>query len=143
MLNGATVKLVALVAVLPPTVTEIGPVVAPDGTVAVILVDVLAVTVAAVPLNITMLFAGVVSKFVPVMVTVVPMGPLAGAKLVIVGTELQTVPDGVSPVIVHNLVLIKLVLSAAALVPYCLPMAPSVLPLGVAGLAFQPISVAE
>ena len=46
-----TVKIVALVAVLPATVTVIAPVVAPVGTVTVMLVAVLAVTVAAVPLN--------------------------------------------------------------------------------------------
>ena len=34
----------------------------------------------------TMLLAGVELKFVPVIVTVVPMGPLAGEKLVMVGT---------------------------------------------------------
>lgn len=46
-----TVKLVALVAVFPPTVTVIFPVVAPAGTVVVIEVAVLAVTTAVVPLN--------------------------------------------------------------------------------------------
>ena len=52
MVGGAvTVKLVALVAVLPATVTVIAPVVAPVGTVTVMLVAVLTVTVAAVPLN--------------------------------------------------------------------------------------------
>jgi hypothetical protein len=80
------VKLAALVAVLPPTVTVIFPVVAPEGTVVVMLVAVLAVTVAAVPLNFTALLEGVVLKFVPVIVTVVPTGPEAGAKEVIVGT---------------------------------------------------------
>ena len=69
----------------PPTVTDITPVVAPAGTVVVILVAVLAVTNAVVPLNITMLLAGVVLKFVPVMVTTVPMGPLVGLKEVMVG----------------------------------------------------------
>ena len=67
------------------TVTVMVPVVAPVGTVVVMLVAVDAVTVAATPLKFTVLLAGVVLKFVPVMVTVVPTGPLAGAKLAIVG----------------------------------------------------------
>lgn len=46
---------------------------------------VLTVTTAVVPLNFTVLLAGVVSKFVPVIVTVVPIRPLAGLKLVMVG----------------------------------------------------------
>lgn len=46
-----TVKLVALVAVFPATVTVIRPVVAPAGTEAVIEVVVLAVTTAGMPLN--------------------------------------------------------------------------------------------
>ena len=71
-----TVKFVALVAVRAVTVTEIVPVVAPTGTVTVMLVAVEAVTIAAVPLKLTVLFAGVVLKFVPVMVMVVPTGPL-------------------------------------------------------------------
>jgi hypothetical protein len=81
-----TVKSVALVAVFPATVTVIFPVVAPAGTDVVILVAVLAAAVAVVPLNRTVLFAGVVLKFVPVIVTVVPIGPEAGLKLVIVGS---------------------------------------------------------
>lgn len=140
-----TVKVVALTAVFPLNVTEISPVVAPTGTVVVMLVVVLAVTTAVVPLNKTVLLAGVVLKFVPVIITEVPVGPLAGVKLVMVGTdtEPQTVPDGVSPVIVQPLVVAKLVLAATALVPYCLPVAPSVLPFGVEELALQPINVAE
>ena len=51
MAPAVTVKLVALVAVFPPTVTVIFPVDAPAGTVVVIEVAVLAVTTAVVPLN--------------------------------------------------------------------------------------------
>ncbi len=139
-----TIKSFALVAVLPATVTVIFPEVAPAGTVTVILVAVLAVTVAVVPLNCTVLFEGVVLKFAPVIVTEIPTEPEVGVNEVIVGTDtkLQTEADGVSPVIVHNLVLIKLVLADTALVPYCLPVAPSVLPLGVEGLVLHPITVA-
>lgn len=71
---------------LPATVvTEIGPVVAPLGTVVVIDVDEAVVTVAVVPLNFTVFFAGVGSKLVPVIVTDVPACALVGAKLLIVG----------------------------------------------------------
>jgi hypothetical protein len=60
--------------------------VAPAGTVVTIEVAVgVPVIVAAVPLNLTVLFAAVVLKFVPVMVTVAPTTPDAGVKLVMVG----------------------------------------------------------
>jgi hypothetical protein len=76
VIEGATVKLVELVPVCPPAVTEIGPVVAPDGTVVTMLVVVLDVGIAAVPLNDTLLLVGVVpSKFEPVIVTLVPTAP--------------------------------------------------------------------
>ena len=77
---GGNTKSVALDTVV-QNVTSIGPVVAPVGTEVVMLVDVLAVTTAGVPLNSTMLFAGVVLKFVPVIVTVVPGPPNDGVKL--------------------------------------------------------------
>lgn len=82
----AAVKSVAEVAVTPATATVIFPDVAPAGTVVVMLVAVDAVTVAAVPLNVTVLSAGVVLKFVPVMVTVAPTTPDVGVKLVMVGS---------------------------------------------------------
>lgn len=72
---GNTVKLVALVMVTPLAVIDTGPVRAPDGTIAVILVDVDAVTLAITPLNETMLLDGVVLKLVPEMVTIVPTEP--------------------------------------------------------------------
>jgi hypothetical protein len=75
-----TVKLLLLVAVPACAVTEIGPLVAPAGTVAVIEVLLVTVRVAAsVPLNFTIAAA---PKPVPVIVTDVPTGPLAGEKLV-------------------------------------------------------------
>jgi hypothetical protein len=84
--HAPTVKFVADVAVTPPTATVIVPVVVPVGTVVVIDVAVDVVTVAAVLLNFTVLLAGVVLKFVPVMVTVSPTAPDEGVKLVIVGS---------------------------------------------------------
>lgn len=80
---GVTSKFVELVPVPPPgTVTAIGPSVAPVGTAAVIWVAELTVKVASVPLNSTR-FAPV--KFVPVMTTFVPTGPLVGENDVTVG----------------------------------------------------------
>ena len=80
-----TVKVPVDVAVPPAVVTVTVPVVAPVGTVAVIVVAVELVTVAWVPLNVTVLFAGVVSKLVPVIVTTVPTAPELGLMLETVG----------------------------------------------------------
>src|SRR5439155_19507361 len=77
-----TVKLPALLAVPPGVVTLIGPLVAPAGTVAVIAVAEPTVKLALVPLNST---AVAPLKLVPLIVTLVPTGPLPGVKLVIVG----------------------------------------------------------
>ena len=78
----STVKLLALVAVPPGVVTLSGPVVAPTGTVAEIEVEEITVKLALTPLNVT---AVAPVKFVPLSITLVPTGPLVGAKLVIVG----------------------------------------------------------
>jgi len=80
-----TVKLAVLVAVCPFVVTVILPVVAPLGTFATNCVEFAELTVAAVPLNLTVLLLGVLLKLVPVTVTGVPTGPLPGLKPVIVG----------------------------------------------------------
>ena len=79
-------KFAELLAACPFTVTMIGPEVAPPGTVTTILVEVPVDTIAGVPLNFTILLAGVVSKLVPLIVTDVPTNPLVGLKLVTVGT---------------------------------------------------------
>jgi hypothetical protein len=82
--SGVIVKFDALVAVPPGAVTEIGPVVAPDGTVAVICVALTTVKAAERPLKLT---AVAPVKLVPVMVTVgvVPAHALVGVKFVMVG----------------------------------------------------------
>jgi hypothetical protein len=80
-----TVKLLALVTVLQPTVISIGPVVAPVGTDVVRLAIVLLVIIALTPLNFTILLAGIGSKFVPEITTVVPIDPDEGVILVMVG----------------------------------------------------------
>jgi hypothetical protein len=91
-----TVKLVLLVAVCPLTVTVIGPVVAPTGTVVVMLVVVLEIIVAVVPLNLTMLFAGATPKLVPVIVTEVPKIPTFGVNPVIIGGVINVNPASVA-----------------------------------------------
>ena len=91
-----TVKFDVLTAMNELTVTVMLPVVAPAGTVVVMLVVVAAVTMAAVPLNLTVLLAGVVLKFVPVIVTVVPTEPPVGVKLFIAGATIKL--DALVPV---------------------------------------------
>src|SRR4029453_6849555 len=87
--DGVTVKLVVLVAVLfPGFVTEIGPVVAPAGTVAVICESEFTVNVAMVPLNRTALTP---VKPTPVMTTEVPITPLVGLNDVIANPPPVTV----------------------------------------------------
>ena len=74
--------------VIPLTVTEIGPVVAPVGTFVVMLVDVSAVTNAAVPLKFTICPTELGSdglKLVPVIITVVPTEPDTGLNEIIDG----------------------------------------------------------
>ncbi len=85
-----TVKLTPLLAT-PPTVTTTFPVVAPLGTGTVILVALQAVTVPAVPLNLTVLVPCVAPKFVPVMITELPTVPDVGFKLVMLGAGAVTV----------------------------------------------------
>jgi hypothetical protein len=79
-----TVKFTPLLAT-PPTVTTTFPVVAPVGTDVAMLVAVQAVAVAAVPLNFTVLVPCEDPKFVPVIVTAVPVGPDVVERLVMVG----------------------------------------------------------
>jgi hypothetical protein len=92
-----TVKLVVLVAEPAGVVTLIGPVVAVEGTVAVIWVAEFTTNVAATLLNVT---AVAPVKFVPVIVTDVPTGPNVGVNEVIVGggtvklVRLDPVPPG-------------------------------------------------
>ena len=98
-----TVKKTPLLAKLPVVTTTL-PVVAPEGTVAIIDVGLQPVAVAAMPLNVTVLAPCVGLKFVPVIITDVPTGPEAGDKLVTLGpvpgtvklTPLLTVPLAVT-----------------------------------------------
>jgi hypothetical protein len=69
----------------PPTTTTTLPVDAPLGTVVTSLVLFQIVTVAGVPLKVTVLFPCVDPKFEPAIVTDVPTTPALGDKLEIVG----------------------------------------------------------
>ena len=92
-------KLEVLVAVPPGVVTEIGPVLPPLGTEAVICVAELTVKLVLFPLNVT---AVVPAKFVPLMMTDVLTGPLVGEKLEMVGagTTVNVGPVAVPPGVV-------------------------------------------
>jgi hypothetical protein len=79
-----TVKVTPLLAT-PPAVTTTFPVVAPDGTYAVMAVALQLVGVAVVPLKVTVLVPCVAPKFWPVSVTKLPTGPAAGLRLVMFG----------------------------------------------------------
>src|SRR5437764_6726832 len=82
-LVAVTAKEVVLVADPPGAVTPIGPVLAALGTANTRLVAVDEVTVAVVPLNLTVLLPGVELNPVPWIVTAVPTGPDFGWKSMI------------------------------------------------------------
>ena len=88
---GTTVKVTPLLALL-ETVTTTLPVVAPDGTVATMLVALQLVAVAVVPLNLTVLVPWVEPKFVPVIVTEAPTAPEGGDKFEMVGAAAWATP---------------------------------------------------
>jgi hypothetical protein len=84
-----TVKPMPLLARL-PTVTMTGPVAAPVGTGALMLVALQLVVEAAIPLNVTVLAPCVVPKFAPAIVTGVPTPPDVGLRLVRLGADAVT-----------------------------------------------------
>ena len=81
----------------PDTVTTTGPVVAPFGTVTVMLVAPQLVTGAVVPLNVTVPLPWLAPKFVPVIVTDVPTAPDVGDRLVMFGAVDETAVIVVEP----------------------------------------------
>lgn len=81
-----TVKLVPLVATPPAVVTDIGPVVAAEGTVAIIFIP-LNLKLALIPLKATRVAP---FRLLPLMVTAAPTPPIVGEKLTIVGGALET-----------------------------------------------------
>src|ERR1700675_2928592 len=84
LMTGATVKVTPLLSP-PPVCTTTGPVVAPLGTGAVMLVALQLLGVAGVPLNLTVLLPWVEPKLVPVIPTDVPTAPEVGDKLAMLG----------------------------------------------------------
>jgi hypothetical protein len=100
-----TVKFVELVAVPSGLVTTIGPVLDPDGTVAVIFCALSIVNVADVPLKVTLVTLGPL-KLWPWIVTEVPTGPLAGENEVIVGAAARaaSAPGRTTKITVSNTV---------------------------------------
>jgi hypothetical protein len=86
---GVTVNVTPLLASPPDVVITTGPVVAPLGTVAVIL-EFPQVALAEVPLNVTV--PAVDPNVVPAMVTVAPTAPLMGVRLVMAGVTVNEIP---------------------------------------------------
>ncbi len=84
LITGNTVKFTLLLA-CPFTVTTTGPVVAPDGTVAVMLVALQFVVLAEVPLNVTVLVDFVAPKLLPAIVTEEFTAPAVGVMLLMEG----------------------------------------------------------
>jgi len=84
LMLGATVNVTPLLAT-PPTVTTTGPVVAPMGTGATMLVLLQLVGAAVVPLKVTLFVPWVAPKFDPLIVIEVPHAPELGERLVILG----------------------------------------------------------
>jgi hypothetical protein len=89
VIAGVTLKLLLLVPVNPLAFTAIAPVVTPAGAVTVSEVELAAVTVAATPLKVTVFAAGVLPKFTPVIVTVVPGDPPVGVNVEIAGATVK------------------------------------------------------
>jgi len=87
----STVKFTPLLA-FPETVTTTFPVVAPEGTVATMLVEVQLVADAVVPLNAIVLLPCVLPKLLPVIVTEAPTAPEVGDKLVMLGLAAKAAP---------------------------------------------------
>jgi len=98
-----TVKSVALIRFVPFVVKEIFPVVAPPGTVALIVVALDVKTVTGTPLMARFV---IVPKFVPVIVTEAPTAPFAGLKDVMAGisTTKFTGLTTVTPLVVTDTV---------------------------------------
>lgn len=138
-----TVKLDELTAVILFTVTETAPVEAPDGTTTVSAVADAAVTTAETPPIVTELFEVVGLKLAPVMVTEVPAGPLAGAKLEMFGGMRTVKTDGlvavneltvtvIDPVVAPIGTVVLIVVAVAAVTTAAVPLNATALLLAVA-----------
>ncbi len=87
IVGNGTVKLVLEHPIAPNKFTHIGPVLDVYDTVATSCVEVAEVTPPITPLKVTVLSVAVGLKPLPVIVTVVPLGPLVGVKLVMIGAN--------------------------------------------------------
>lgn len=96
---GNTVKPTPLLAT-PETVTTTFPAVAPVGTGTVIELAPQLVGVVAVPLNVTVLVPWLDPKLVPLIFTEVPMAPVVGARLVMLGATVKLNPLLAAPLTV-------------------------------------------
>lgn len=137
--------------VIPLTVMAIGPVVAPVGTVVVILVDVDAVTIAETPLKLTELLAGVVLKFVPAIITVAPEAPLDGlnpvrvgagetVKLFVLKTVIPLSVKEILPVVAPVGTVVVILVLVEAVIVAATPLKDKTLSVGVV-LKFEPVIV--
>jgi len=117
-----TVKLVTLVALPSSVVTVMEPVGAPKGTVAVTVPELLTVNIAALPPNET---AVAPVKFVPVIVTPVPTGPVTGAKELMAGVIVKRVVVTIDPLL-GVVMLMRPVLAPAGTVVVIVPGGASV-----------------
>ena len=107
--------------------TVIGPVPAPAGTVAMILVDELDVIDAVTPLNLTTFSEGVAPKVVPVISTTVPDGPDSGVNPVIAGVSISSVTLNGSELDEHPLSAVTVtVYSPGARAACVVPVAPAI-----------------
>ena len=158
-----TVKGVADTAVPVGVVTVMGPVTAPDGMTTVrIDADMLWSGSAIVPpISAGMVTCGVTPRLDPFIVTMAPIGPDCGAKLVIVGlvdpTVSGSVPD-VAPVAVFCTAMVKLpaprvagpvrefalfAVSAALAIVHGVQAGPLMTMVALAGSKFVPLTVSE
>jgi hypothetical protein len=89
--GATTVNVAELLEPAPATVTttDAPPNATPAGTAAVILVSLHVAGVAAMPAKVTLLLPCVAPKVVPLIVTIVPIGPVVGARLVITGVTVN------------------------------------------------------
>jgi hypothetical protein len=116
MLGADTTVNVTPALATPPTVTTTFPVVAPVGTVAVMLLPFQAVVVAVVPLNFTVLVPCVAPKFVPAITIDEPTAPLFGVRLVMLGAPPGLMVTAMALKVVVEVKLTVSIVPAAAVV---------------------------
>jgi len=111
-----TVNVMPLLAT-PPTVTTTSPVVAPVGTGATMFVAPQLVGMAAVPLNLTVLYPWAAPKFAPWIVTEVPTGPEVGLTLEMLGAPPVDLPYPLHPTAIGTSAMTRIDNTACRTVP--------------------------